>query len=248
MMLLKDKTAVITGCNRGIGKAILKTFAENGANVFVIIRRKTDIFESFVKDLEEKYGVEIIVNEADFADEQQIKEAAKTILSYKIPIDILVNNVGTDYNQESFIMSKMETMHNTFQVNFFSHIFLTQLITKNMIRNKSGSVVFISSAAAFDGGANVQYAASKAAIVGGSKRLALELANYGIRVNCVAPGLTDTDLTRDLSETDLAKAFGMTMMQRKGQPEEIANAVMFLGSDLSTFITGQVLHVDGGIR
>lgn len=246
--MLKGKTAVITGCTRGIGKAILERFAANGCNIFAVIRNNNKEFECMTQRLQENHNVEIYTVEADFSEEMQIKEAVKMILSYKKQIDILVNNVGTDYNQVSFLMSKMETMHSTFQVNYFSHIYLTQLISKNMMKNKGGSIIFISSAAAFDGGANVQYASSKAALIGGSKRLALELGIFGIRVNCIAPGLTDTELTKDLSEDDVEKALSMTLMHRKGKPEEIANSVMFLASDLSSFITGQVIHVDGGIR
>lgn len=247
-MLLKGKTAIITGCNRGIGKAILEKFVENGCDVFAVVRNNTDSFREFTEDLMSNNEANIIIVEADFADEAQIKKAVKEILSYKRAIDILVNNVGTDYNQSSFIMTKMDAMHSTFQVNYFSHVYLTQLVAKNMMKNKNGSVVFISSAAAFDGGANVQYASSKAALVGACKRLALELGNFNIRVNCIAPGLTDTDLTKSLSEEDVEKAFSMTMMKRIGKPEEIANSVLFLGSNLSTFVTGQVIHVDGGIR
>lgn len=247
-MILKGKNAVITGCNRGIGKATLEKFAENGCNIFAVIRNQTNEFNIFVEELRSRYNVEIEIVLVDYSEETKVKDAAKKILSYKKSIDILVNNVGTDYNQSAFIMSKMETMHATFQVNYFSHIYLTQQISKSMMRNKKGSIIFLSSAAAFDGGANIQYASSKAALLGASKRLALELGNFNIRVNCIAPGLTDTDLTRDLSDDDLSRALGMTMMQRKGKPEEIANAIMFLASDLSTFVTGQVIHVDGGIR
>lgn len=247
-MLLDAKTAVITGCTRGIGQAVLKKFAENRCDIIAIVRNNSEEFKEITSKLEAEYSVQINVIEADFSDELQIKEAAKVVLAYKKPIDILVNNVGTDYTQTSFLMTKMENVHNTFQINYFSHIYLTQLISKNMMKNKGGSIVFISSAAAFDGGANVQYSSSKAALVGGCKRLALELANFNIRVNCIAPGLTDTELTRDLSEEDLEKALSMTLLKRKGVPEEIANSVLFLASDLSTFVTGQVIHVDGGIR
>lgn len=247
-MILKGKNAVITGCNRGIGKATLEKFAENGCNIFAVIRTLTDDFKDYVDEIKVRCNVDICIIIADYADEIKVKEAAKEILSYKKPIDILVNNAGTDYNQSAFLMSKMKTMHDTFQVNYFSHIYLTQQISKSMVRNKKGSVIFVSSAAAFDGGANVQYSSSKAALLGASKRMALEFGNFNIRVNCVAPGLIDTDLTRDLREDDLSKAMEMTMLQRKGEPEEIANVIMFLASDLSTFVTGQVIHADGGIR
>ena len=248
MMLLDEKTAVITGCTRGIGRAILEKFAENKCEIFAIVRNDSEEFRKMASKLESEHSIEIHTVVADFSDESQIKEAAKTVLSYKKPVDILINNVGTDYTQTSFLMSKMENIHKTFQVNYFSHIYLTQLMSKNMMKNKGGSIVFISSAAAFDGGANVQYSSSKAALVGGCKRLALELANFNIRVNCIAPGLTDTELTKDLSDEDLEKALSMTMLKRKGMPEEIADSVLFLASDMSTFVTGQVIHVDGGIR
>lgn len=247
-MLLKDKTAVITGCNRGIGKAIMEDFLKHGAFVFAVVRKESEEFSEYLSSLSDFDRSRIKVITADFADEESVKMGAKEILSYKVPLDILVNNVGTDYTQTSFLMTGMCTVKDTFQVNFFSHLQLTQTLARNMIRNQSGSIIFISSSAAFDGGSNVQYAASKAAMIGAAKRLAIEFGNYGIRVNCIAPGLTDTRLVGKLSESDVEQFYSMSIMRRKGRPEEIADAAVFLGSGMSSFMTGQVLHVDGGIR
>lgn len=247
-MLLKDCYGVITGCNRGIGKAILEAFAKNGANVFAVVRKESEEFTKYCQQLMEQYGVSIIPVYVDFQKEEQVKEGAKKILSYKKPIDVLVNNAGVARPLSMFTMTKMETIKEVFEVNFFSQLFFTQLIAKNMMRNKKGSVIFISSSAAFDGGANIEYSASKAAVVGAVRRLAVELGNYGIRVNAIAPGLTATDMGNSMSEEDEKLALGMNIMKRKGKPEEIADAAVFLGSDMASFITAQVLRVDGGLR
>lgn len=247
-MLLNGKNAVITGCNRGIGRSILEEYAVNGANVFAVVRKADGEFTEYAKGLAKKNGVQINVIEMDFADEEQVKNGAKTILSAKQPIDILVNNIGTGYGINSFFMTKMDRIKDVFQINYFSHVYLTQLLAKNMMRQKSGSVIFVCSTAAFDGGANLEYVSSKAAIAGATKRLSIELGAYGIRVNAVAPGLTDTDLAKTLSDEDVSKGLQMSVMGRKAQPKEIAQPIVFLGSDMASFITGQVIHVDGGIR
>lgn len=247
-MLLAGKTAVITGCNRGIGKAILERYVKNGARVFAVIRKENPEFLKYCKELTTQYFIEIYPVYMDFSDEEQVKAGAKEILSYKYPIDILVNNIGVALPLRLLTMTKMETIKDVFQVNLFSQLLLTQSISKNMMRNKSGSIIFLSSSAAYDGGANIEYSASKAAIIGTVKRLAVELGNYGIRVNAIAPGLTDTDMGDGMSEEDEATALAMNIMHRKGKPQEIADAAVFLGSEMSTFITAQVLRVDGGLR
>lgn len=248
MELLKGKTAIITGCNRGIGRATLEKFCAYGANVFALVRKESESFLHDIEELKAKYSVEIIPIFADFKVEDEVKQAVKTILSYKKNIDILVNNIGIANPQAIFTMTKMDTIKEAFQVNLFSSILLTQLISRSMLRNKKGSIIFVSSSAAFDGGANIEYSASKAAIIGAAKRIAKELCVGGIRVNVVAPGLTSTDMGNSMSEDDEKVALSMNLMKRKGQPSEIADAIAFLASDMASFITAQVLRVDGGLN
>jgi len=245
--MLKNQTAVITGCNRGIGKATLEAFAKNGSNVFAIIRKENKEFQLYCQKLEEQHDVTIELFYADFSVEEQVQNVAKEILKRKVPIDVLVNNIGISNSLTSLVMTRMSTIHEAFQINLFSSLLLTQLISKNMMRNKKGSIIFISSSAAYDGGANIEYSASKAAIVGATRRLALELGNFNIRVNAVAPGLTDTDMGNSMNEEDEKIALSMNVMKRKGKPEEIADVVVFLASDMSRFMTGQTVRVDGGL-
>ena len=248
MELLKGKTAIITGCNRGIGRATLEKFCAYGADVFALVRQESESFLQDIEKLKAQYGVEIIPIYADFKVEDEVKQAVKSILSYKKNIDILVNNIGIANPQAMFTMTKMKTIKDAFQVNLFSSILLTQLISRSMLRNKKGSIIFVSSSAAFDGGANIEYSASKAAIIGAAKRIAKELCVGGIRVNVVAPGLTSTDMGNSMSEEDEKVALSMNLMKRKGQPSEIADAIAFLASDMASFITAQVLRVDGGLN
>lgn len=245
-MLLEGKTAVVTGCNRGIGKAILQRMAANGADIFAVVRRENSEFTKYCAGLSAEHGVEIQIVYGDFENEDEVTAAAKNILKTKRQVDVLINNIGIAFPQRVLAMTPMSAVKESFQVNVFSGLLFTQLISKNMIRAKRGSIVFLSSSAAFDGGANIEYSAGKAAILGAARRLAVELGPFGIRVNAIAPGLTDTDMGGMTSGEVLAAAAERNIMKRIGQPEEIADAVVFLASELSRFMTGQTLRVDGG--
>jgi Dehydrogenases with different specificities (related to short-chain alcohol dehydrogenases) len=246
-MILEGKNAIVTGANRGIGRKTVEIFARNGANIWACARKKTDDFENGIKELSKEYNVSIEPIYFDLAKADQIKEAMKEIVSKKEQIDILVNNAGMISENKLFQMTTIEEMKELFEVNFFSHIIITQYISRVMIRQKYGSIVNVASIAALDGDpAQLEYVSSKAAIIGATKKLAIELGKYNIRVNALAPGLTDTDMASNMRNEYLEKTIQKTIMKRLGNAEEIANAIMFLASDLSSYITGQIMRVDGG--
>ena len=247
-MLLKGKTAVVTGCNRGIGKAVLQAFARNGANVFACVRKPDESFTGFVSGLAAETGVTLTPVYFDLADVAQVKAGAEQIKSAHQPVDVLVNNAGVMVTS-LFQMTPIDTMKDVLDINFFSPMLFTQYLVRLMTRRKCGSIVNVSSSAAIEGNeGRTAYAASKAAMISTTKVMARELAEHNIRVNAVAPGLTETDMMVGSTPNDaLAATLSRTCMKRVGTPEEIANAVLFLSSDLSSYMTGQVLRVDGGM-
>ncbi len=247
-MLLEGKTAVVTGCNRGIGKAIVEVFAKNGASVWACMRQEDQTTSDSLSLLAQQTGVRITPIYFDLSDAEQIKEGFKQIKSAKQPIDILVNNAGIIHTA-LFQMTPIDKMKEVFDVNFFSQMQLTQYIVKIMMRQKSGSIVNISSSAAIEGNAGrTAYAASKAAMIAATKVMSEELAHYGIRANAIAPGLTQTGMMEESTPDEaLAETLKRLNMGRVGNTEEIANTVLFLSSHLSSYMTGQVLRVDGGM-
>lgn len=247
-MLLKNKTAVITGSNRGIGKKILEIFSSNGANSFACVRK---IDENFLKEIsifENKYNIKITPIELDLEVIDKTKNAAKKILDQGKNIDILINNAGIIENS-IFQMTKIENIKKIFEVNFFSQMAFTQLILKSLTKNKKGSIVYIASTSAIDGniGRNA-YSSSKAAIISQAKTLSKELGKMQIRVNVIAPGLTKTDMMeKNTPENVLKEVISNSSLNRIGETKDIANTALFLASDLSNFITGQTIRVDGGM-
>lgn len=246
--MLEGKNAVITGVRRGIGRAAVEVFAKNGSNVWACARKKDDAFEEDMREIAEQYDVLVWPLYFDIICEEEIKNAVQSIRKMKLPVDILVNAAGIAEESSSFGMTPLEKMRHVFEVNFFGGTLVTQYISRLMIRQKSGSIVNVASVAGIDGQpAQYEYVGSKAAVIGGVRQLARELGPYHIRVNAVAPGITDTDMGDQIEEKLREEILSQVIMKRIGKPEEIANVIAFLGSDLSAYMTGQVIRVDGGM-
>jgi 3-oxoacyl-[acyl-carrier protein] reductase len=246
-MLLEAKHVIITGTNRGIGRAMLEAFAANGAHIYAHARAQTPDFDALLQSLSKQYNVELIPWCFELTDYDVMKQKVKELMAYKKPIDVLVNNAGIIYNA-LFQMSTQEQLRSQFEVNFFSVFMLTQYISRLMVRQKKGNIINLSSAAALDGfsGKSV-YGASKAAVISMTKSLARELGESGIRANCLAPGIIETEMLNTMPEEILSATRAATNLRRGGSPSEVADAAVFLASDLSSYITGQILRIDGGL-
>lgn len=245
--MLKGKTAVITGCNRGIGKSILTKFSEYGANSIACIRKENKKFEEYCKNLEKKNKINIEIIYFDLSHRDQLSKGVKEIINLNKKIDVLVNNAGVLFNS-IFQMTSEKKLAEIFNINFFSHIQLTQKISREMMKNKSGSIIFISSTSAMRNDiGRFAYSSTKAAISSTSRVLAKELGIYKIRVNAICPGLTKTDMSDCNTREDFkAQEINKISLKRLAEPDEIANVAVFLASELSTYITGQNIIVDGG--
>ena len=245
--MLKGKNAIITGARSGIGLAILQLFVRNGCNCWAVIHRDDDVFDNLIQGLEHDNHVWIRRIYMNLGSSDSIRNGFKEILKEKSRVDILVNAAGIVSPNRLFSMTRMEDIRNVMEVNFFSAIELTQLVCRSMLRQKQGSIINIASISAWgEDTSQMEYAASKAAIVIATKKLARELGSAGIRINAVAPGLTQTKMLDQLEENSkemIKKGLGL---HRLGTPEEIAEVCLFLASDKASYITGETIKVDGG--
>lgn len=245
--MLKGKNAIITGARSGIGLATLQLFVQNGCNCWAIIHRDDPDFLSKIQTLEKENQVWIKPVYMELDNSDSIKQGMKDIFAEKLPVDILVNAAGIVSPNRLFTMTKMEDIKRVMDVNFFSALELTQLVCRPMMRQRKGSIINIASIAAWgEDTSQMEYAASKAAMVIATKKLARELGSAGIRVNAVAPGLTQTkmlDVLEDEAEVQIKKGLGL---HRFGTSEEIAEVCLFLASDKSSYVTGETIKVDGG--
>ena len=244
---MEKKTVLITGCNRGIGKEAVRLFAEKGYNIICCIRKENENFSLFISELKNSYNISVDILYFDMTDEDSIKEALKPILKERRQIDVLINNAGIATG--GFLqMTSMKQLKEVFQINYFSHVLITQLITKLMMRQKCGCVINMGSVAGLDNFAGyTAYGASKAAVMAFTRTIARELAPYNIRVNAIAPGLTDTGMAGQMEEKAWKEMVERTDMNRLGRPSEIAQMMVFLASEEASFVTGQIYRVDGGM-
>jgi 3-oxoacyl-[acyl-carrier protein] reductase len=245
-MLLKDKVAMITGSGRGIGKAIAMKFAEEGAKL-VLTDVRPEILEQTGKEIEQKFGTKPLCLTFDVRNAQQIDEAAKKTLDTFSRIDILVNNAGITRDQLLAMMSEQD-WDDVLSINLKSVFLCTKTIGKLMIRQRYGRIINMASVVGVMGNAGqANYAASKGGVIAFTKTVAKELAKRNITANAIAPGFIDTDMTKAIPEKFLEQMKSAIPLARLGLPEDIANLALFLASDLSSYITGQVIHVDGGM-
>jgi|WetSurMetagenome_2_1015567.scaffolds.fasta_scaffold22780_6 3-oxoacyl-[acyl-carrier protein] reductase len=245
-MLLHNKTAIITGASRGIGKAIAEVFAQNGANLYLIARDEEKL-EALKASLEKNYKAQVSILPTDLRSIGAIKEAVNAIKKDKVSLDILVNNAGVMADAVLQVI-KPETVQDLFATNVYSVLYLTQMTLPLFLKKRKGSVINISSIIGTHGniGQSV-YGASKSAVIGFTLSVSKELAPLNIRVNALAPGFIDTDMIKKVDDRFYRKNKESIGMQRIGKPEDVANAALFLASDLSEYITGQVIGVDGGM-
>lgn len=246
MSLLKGKTIIITGASRGIGKGIAITLAKNGADIAFTYSKSFDSANSLVKEIT-SLGVKCVAYKSNAASYNESQSLIKQILNDFESFDVLINNAGITKDNLLLRMNE-EDFDKVIEVNLKSVFNMVKACQRVFLKKKSGSIINISSIVGIKGNAGQSnYAASKAGIIGFSKSIALELGSRNIRSNVVAPGFIETEMTSQLSQEVVEKWIQAIPLKRGGKPEDVANLCLFLSSELSSFITGQVINVDGGM-
>lgn len=244
--MLVNKSAIVTGGTRGIGKEIAKSLAENGANIAINYRKYTEEIEELIEELR-ALGVKALAIKCDISNEDEVNKFIKEVKENFGTIDILVNNAGITKDGLLLRMSEKD-FNDVIDVNLKGTFNMTKAVSSIMVKQRFGKIINISSVVGVAGNAGqCNYAASKAGVIGFSKSIARELASRNINVNVVAPGYINTDMTKVLPDKVKEEVLKTIPMKKIGEPKEIANLVLFLSSDLSNYITGQVINVDGGM-
>lgn len=241
-----NKNVLITGGTRGIGEAISREFAKKGYNLIINYVNSKEKAEKLKNELEEKYNINVLTVQADLADEKEIKNMVDIALNKFGKIDVLVNNAGIIIDKE-FEEKTIEDWKQTLNINLIAPFILTKLIGKEMVKNKSGAIINISSINGINTyhPSSVDYDASKSGLISLTFDSAVEFSPY-VRVNCIAPGWVDTEMNKDLSEDYVKEEIERILVRRFGRPEEIAKVATFLASDDASFINSTVIKVDGG--
>ena len=246
MKLLEGKTAIITGASRGIGKGIAQVFAEQGANIAFTYSASVEAANELEKELND-LGIKAKGYQSNAANFDQAQQLAADVLKEFGSIDVLINNAGITKDNLLMRISE-EDFDKVIEVNLKSVFNLTKAVIRPMMKQRQGSIINMSSVVGVKGNAGqTNYAASKAGIIGFSKSVALELGSRNIRSNVIAPGFIETEMTAKLDEDTVKGWRDAIPLKRGGTPEDIANVCVFLASDMSAYMTGQTLNVDGGM-
>lgn len=246
MKLLEGKVAIITGASRGIGKGIAEIFAKNGANVAFTYSSSASSAEELEKELT-ALGVKAKGYKSNAADFNEADKLVNDVLADFGTVDVLINNAGITKDNLLMRMSE-EDFDAVIDINLKSVFNMTKAVQRTMLKNRAGSIINMSSVVGVKGNAGqANYAASKAGMIGFTKSIALELGSRNIRCNAIAPGFIETEMTAKLNE-DVVKGWREGIpLKRGGSPEDVANVCVFLASDMSAYVTGQVINVDGGM-
>lgn len=242
------RNAIVTGARSGIGKALVTELAKQGINVWAIVHRDDDDYKSFTESLQHKYDVWIRIIYVDLSKEDEIKSAVKGIIQEKKSIDILINAAGAVSSNRLIQMTSITDMRYVIEVNFFAPIILSQLISRVMCRQRDGVIINITSASVWNVDlAQLEYIASKAALDAATRKMAKEWGQYNVRVNAIAPGLTNTKMLDHMEESLKSMIVNSTSLKRLGEIDDVVNLCMFLIDEKSKYITGQTYRIDGGM-